>query len=311
MFFYEFDNLDNFINMDLRKKLTEEMNRIEHIIRIYESKKETLSTILTDMIAITNYLDEKKSDDFVSSISLLKKSFEDLGNIYQFSHILETTLKSIFSLCEQKDSIQNTDDVTLLDNEIKANLVEYNKQDEKFQYEILDYEKNTTQALKMALPLTLSEMISDFPDNNLQNNSSKKILNDNPILLISEKEQKAFLPYHYCDVQEYYQKHKESFSSIEDVINKLYILPLSRFKNSSFSRFRETFYLIRNKENGSIAKALDLGLELMFHYDLNPIVIAACRNLDELDIYLDCLQENELSDFDCFEIKFELAPEVI
>ena len=49
----------------------------------------------------------------------------------------------------------------------------------------------------------------------------------------------------------------------------------------------------------------------MFHYDLNPIVIAACRNLDELDIYLDCLQENELSDFDCFEIKFELAPKVI
>ena len=142
-------------------------------------------------------------------------------------------------------------------------------------------------------------------------NDSKKILNDNPILLISEKEQKAFLPYRYRDVQEYYQKHKESFSSMEDVINKLYILPLSRFKNSSFSRFREAFYLVRNKENGSIAKALDLGLELMFHYDLNPIVIAACRNLDELDIYLDCLQENELSDFDCFEIKFELAPEVI
>lgn len=311
MFFYEFDNLDNFIHMDLRKKLTEEMNRIEHIIRIYESKKETLSTILNDMIAITNYLDEKKSDDFVQSISLLKKSFEDLENIHQFSNILETTLKSIFSLCEQKNAIQNTDDVTLLDNEIKANLVEYNKQDEKFQYEILDYEKNSTLALEIALPLTLSEMLSDFPDSNLQNNSSKKILNDNPILLISEKEQKAFLPYRYRDVQEYYQKHKESFSSMEDVINKFYILPLSRFKNSSFSRFREAFYLVRNKENSSIAKALDLGLELMFHYDLNPIVIAACRNLDELDIYLDCLQENELSDFDCFEIKFELAPEVI
>lgn len=311
MFFYEFNNLDNFINMDLRKKLTEEMNRIQNIISIYESKKETLSTILNDMIAITNYLDEKKSDDFIQAISLLKKSFEDLENIHQFSNILESTLKSIFSLCEQKNSVQNADNLSPLDNEIKANLVEYNKQDEKFQYEILDYEKNTTQALKIALPLTFSEMITDFPDNNLQNNSSKKILNDNPILLISEKEQKAFLPYHYCDIKEYYQKHKGAFSSIEDVVNKLYVLPLNRFKNSSFSRFREAFYLIRNKENGSIAKALDLGLELMFHYDLNPIVIAACRNLDELDIYLDCLQENELSDFDCFEIKFELAPKVI
>ena len=34
MFFYEFNNLDNFINMDLRKKLTEEMNRIQNIISI-------------------------------------------------------------------------------------------------------------------------------------------------------------------------------------------------------------------------------------------------------------------------------------
>ena len=42
-----------------------------------------------------------------------------------------------------------------------------------------------------------------------------------------------------------------------------------------------------------------------------PAIITACKSLNELDIYLDCLQENELSDFDCFEIKFELAPKVI
>ena len=48
----------------------------------------------------------------------------------------------------------------------------------------------------------------------------------------------------------------------------------------------------------------------MFKYDLNPILIAACRNLDELDIYLDCLYSKELFDFNCFEIKFEVAPQV-
>ena len=69
--------------------------------------------------------------------------------------------------------------------------------------------------------------------------------------------------------------------------------------------------MIREKEKGSITKALDLGLELMFKYELNPIVIAACRNLDELDIYLDCLEENELYDFTCFEIKFEVMPQLI
>ena len=52
-------------------------------------------------------------------------------------------------------------------------------------------------------------------------------------------------------------------------------------------------------------------MELMFKYNLNPIIIAGCRNLDELDIYLDCLDENELNDFKCFEIKFEVMPKTI
>ena len=48
----------------------------------------------------------------------------------------------------------------------------------------------------------------------------------------------------------------------------------------------------------------------MFNYKLNPIIIAACRNLDELDIYLDCLETNQLYDFKCFEIKFEVLPTI-
>ena len=48
----------------------------------------------------------------------------------------------------------------------------------------------------------------------------------------------------------------------------------------------------------------------MFNYKLNPIIISACRNLDELDIYLDCLEENELDDFTCFEIRFEVSPDL-
>ena len=48
----------------------------------------------------------------------------------------------------------------------------------------------------------------------------------------------------------------------------------------------------------------------MFKYELNPIIICACRNLDELDIYLDCLEENELYDFKCFDINFEIMPKI-
>ena len=134
---------------------------------------------------------------------------------------------------------------------------------------------------------------------------------DNNTLIISEKDQKAYLPFFYSDIKSIYESDKSSYQTLQDVVNHLYVLPLNKFKNSTLARFREGFYFIREKEKGSITKALDLGLELMFQYELNPIIIAACRNLDELDIYLDCLEENELYDFTCFEIKFEILPQLV
>ena len=133
---------------------------------------------------------------------------------------------------------------------------------------------------------------------------------DRNILLVSEKDQKAYLPYFISDIEKIYKNSNKKYSSYQDVIESLYIVPLNRFKNASISRFRETLNLVLHKENLSIIKALDLALELMFQYKLNPIIIAACRNLDELDLYLDCLEEDELFDFDCFEIRFEVAPEI-
>ncbi len=131
---------------------------------------------------------------------------------------------------------------------------------------------------------------------------------DHNILIISEKEQKAYLPYKFENVEKIYKNSEGEYSSIQDVIEKLFIVPLNKFQNASFSRFRETFNLMLHKEKTSIIKAFDLATELMFKYNLNPIIIAACRNIDELDIYLDCLEENEVSDFKCFEIRFEVNP---
>ena len=128
---------------------------------------------------------------------------------------------------------------------------------------------------------------------------------DNNILIISEKEQKAYLPYKYEDIQKIYKNSNNKYGSIIEVIQSLYVVPLKKFKNFSIARFREAFNLVLNKEHSSIIKALDLAIELMFKHNLNPIIIAACRNLDELEIYLDCLDENELFDFKCFEIRFD------
>ena len=129
---------------------------------------------------------------------------------------------------------------------------------------------------------------------------------DNDILIISEKTQKAYLPYKYKDLEKIYNNSNNNYDSIMDVIHSLYIMPLNKFKYPAFSRFREAFKIVKYRSKKySFLKALNLSFELMFKYNLNPIIIAACRNMDELDIYLDCLEEHELIAFKCFEIKNE------
>ena len=126
------------------------------------------------------------------------------------------------------------------------------------------------------------------------------------ILIVSEKDQKAYLPYRISDIE----KVKKEYPNLsqDEIINLYFVVSLDKYKYSSISRFRETMNLVLNKEHLSFFSALELSLELIFNYKLNPIIISACRNLDELNIYLDCLQEDELFDFDCFDIKFEVSP---
>ena len=77
------------------------------------------------------------------------------------------------------------------------------------------------------------------------------------------------------------------------------------------ARFKEAFNLMRYRENKSFTESLMLGLELMFESNLHPAIISACRNLQELDIYLDCLDDNELEKFSCFKIVYKAMPMLI
>ncbi len=127
-------------------------------------------------------------------------------------------------------------------------------------------------------------------------------------LIVSELKGKVFLPYTVSSLNCTLKDNPDKYSSIEDIIKKEYIVPYELFKNPAISRFKQAFRLMRTKEKSSIKEAFDLGVELFFNYNLHPAIISACRNLDELDIYLDYLENNETNKFDCFQIKFEVAP---
>ena len=46
----------------------------------------------------------------------------------------------------------------------------------------------------------------------------------------------------------------------------------------------------------------------MFKRNLNPAIIVACKNVDELNDYLNCLEEQKLDKFKAFKIKYEMNP---
>lgn len=130
-------------------------------------------------------------------------------------------------------------------------------------------------------------------------------------LIVSEMSGKVTLPYKMSEIKEIFENNANKYSSIDEIILKTYTLPIEMFKNPFIARFKEAFKLIKNKERGSVFDAIELGTELMFNYNLHPAIISACKNLDELDIYLDYLENGETNKFDCFKVVFELPPAIV
>lgn len=161
--------------------------------------------------------------------------------------------------------------------------------------------------------LKLSTELEEFSElKQIHNNISSADLNfvENT-LLISETQNKVIFPYTLKQIKEHIDSDSTGTLTIQKIIDTTYTIPLNTYKNPIMSRFTEAFNLIRRKEHGSLKDAIDLGLELAFNYNLHPAIIAACKNLNELDIYLACLEYNELKDFNFFDIQYEVAPAYI
>ena len=144
------------------------------------------------------------------------------------------------------------------------------------------------------------EVSEEISDGNIQNNNT---------LIISEKDNKVFMPYTVSEIQSYMEKYPKEYKSLEYVINKEFILPLDYYtKHPSLARFREAYSLIRDREAKSVFDALKYALNIMFKYDLNPAIISACKTEEALNLYIECLENKDLSKFNLFKIEFRLNP---
>ena len=166
--------------------------------------------------------------------------------------------------------------------------------------------------------LDLSTVLEEINKTSLKSNEpsltiSSEVLCSNFVentLVISEMQGKVILPYTIKEINSILFNNEDKYSSIQDVIDKLYTKPIKEYRFSATARFKEAYKLIVEKEHKSKFQAFSLACELFTNYNLHPAIITACKSLDELDIYLACLEDNSLEDFPFFDVKYEIAPKL-
>ncbi|MBR0426978.1 MAG: hypothetical protein IJK18_02090 [Clostridia bacterium] len=269
-----------------------------------------ISNSNTNNILFVSHSEHKYTIITNSQIEL--PSFIQVSKISKNDDFLEVEISNSNLSLDIKDNVINFEDKSV-DNK----LVEEKNVDNIFgnlnNLHTMDNTESVTSEIKKTAeshiydPIPVKDVAETIEDTNIKIQTDENEVKDNNTLIISDSNQNVVLPYKVIELEEKLKNNKK-YKTLQDVIKNEYTLPLETFKNPTKSRFREAFQLIKKKEHGSLKEAIELGFELMFQSDLNPAVIAACKDLDELDIYLDCLDDNELDKFSCFKIEYNVPP---
>ena len=99
--------------------------------------------------------------------------------------------------------------------------------------------------------------------------------------------------------------NSKQYKNLEDVIKHNYMIPLSYYKNEKFSRYSETYDLMRNRENQPVSEAVKKAYDISMNSKIHPAIIRACKTHYELDLYISCLEDDNLSNFKIFDIIIE------
>ena len=162
------------------------------------------------------------------------------------------------------------------------------------------------------IQININNKEAELRENLLSKEKITKILkaeSDNETLIISERNNKIYLPYKIIELDNYIKAYPSEYKDYSDVVRKEFILNLTDFmKHPNKSRFEEAYNLNRNKEGKSVVSSILYGLKLSGKSNLSPAIIAACKSSSELDRYINCLDENKLNTFKSFNIIYEINP---
>lgn len=302
--------------------INDELETLNNILNQQRQLKKTLLLYLEKLSeGLSNATDTHDTTSLISCLETVKKNFENIKeNVDKIKALKKYLLDSLkFDFFDPIYFEKYNKDFKTLFNKISEdNIFYYTFMESILKYMTVSFpasspnlatnlENSAVQQSNIISEKTIDKteikkeinklQINTDPDNNLH-------LNEN-VLLVSEKNKNVVLPYSTVELEIFFSDHPEKYSSIQDIVDKEYTLPLKYYKHAAISRFKEAFYLARKKSKLSFVKALSLANEVLFNSNLNPAIITACRNVDELYIYLSCLDDNTLDKFNCFKIVYD------
>ena len=289
----KFSNKDN---------LLENINSEVIVINSYLS----LQTALTEQLSvfINSKINKSSLDSAIVNLNRLKQNIVLLNNLLDVLENLKSTMSfltdsGLETYIKDYNSLYSTNITTIFTytNKIQEFIRDIS-------LEIMGIEKKNTDSIIVD---SLNNN-SNYIYSNVTNTDSPCNLLVNNTLVISEVRKQVILPYNLENVKTYFNNNLDKYSSIEEVIKQNYVYPISHFKPFAISRFKEAYKLMRKKEHSSRMNALSLAFELLTNYNLHPAIIASCKSIDDLDIYLACLEDDRLDNFSKFGIKYEIPP---
>lgn len=288
------------------KKQTENLK--SNLNTLISSEKEKIEILLKCLNSLNTIIQEEDNfDNPTELIDLLSNIKSNLDNSRSNISTFESVIQNIDTSLLKSNKEETISEIEQSSNEISIEPDTEAMTSETIETNIVNSNDELVVETQENQVIKLFEQNSYRPEDNGLNSNLKTEICDNNTLLISEIQNKVVLPYNIEDLKKELEEHPE-YTNLQDLIDTEYIISLDNYKNSALSRFREAYNLMRKKEHASITDSLDLALELAFNSLLNPAIITACKNLDELDIYIDYLNSNELDKFNIFEIKYEILP---
>lgn len=261
------------------------------------------------------------------SINIAEKAFKNINNIIvnlcNLKDNIQDIEKDILELIVEKESSYPSNDS--LNNsifEIKRKINEFDTFSNEVDKIIFSsslvvndfFNKCYSDNLKVEMPKSdpilkaTYDAIEKKYSTHLSNHNDSEI-KDNPVLRISEKDNKVYLPYSKSEILDYIKTYPNVYKTYDGVINREYVVDLTFYsKHPVLARFRETYSLIRDREMKSVVDAFKRAVDLMFRYDINPAIIAGLKSESQLDSFLDCIEKNDLESFKPFKIIFEINP---